>query len=110
MKLMVPRCPACRRMIPSEDIWVEPPFRCWACGQELQIASRYEWLTAVVSLSLSMPLAFILGMKGLALLFGLLVGWIPFYVVLLITFRVLIAPRLEKYQPNEREFLTLFRK
>lgn len=110
MKLKEPRCPNCRRTVPLEHTCVEPPFQCWACGQKLQVASGYDWLLAVVSLSLSLPWPPLLGMRGPALWLALLLGSIPLYFILRVASKFILAPRLERYQPNEQDFLTLFRK
>lgn len=89
-------CPACRAVVPNRHP-VGKPYRCAACGAELQLSRRQGNVEFWIGILVAAALAWLLGFRGWALagmtaLFAIPVGFLSIPV-----FEKLWPARLEPY-------------
>ncbi len=85
-----------------------PILRCPSCDEELQVPSLYYRTLAVSSILLSLPLPPLLGIRGTALFFAELYGWIPVWLLAIMCVKLFIPPKLQRHYPKDPEIPTLF--
>ena len=88
-----PLCPLCAGPVPWSKL-SSAPILCPNCGEELIIPIGYQNCVAFGTLGLAALLLYALGVRGVVLLVGTLIGWLPVEIVSMVVINRVVPPRL----------------
>lgn len=89
------QCVHCGVLLRPSDILPAGRFPCPACGGQLQASSSYGFWIALGNLLFSAAILSTVGVRGLRLLYGVLLAWIPVQYFAINFLKYLIPPRIE---------------
>lgn len=101
MRRSIQPCPKCGEPVRPKDILPAGPFPCPACGTQLQAAETYPQFSFYGSILLDVLVFVALGFRGLRLLLGVLLTFVPVLYLQVNLLKYLIPPRIEVYLPKD---------
>ena len=108
------KCPFCRARMPIEQYRAFQPWKCPGCGRALQFSAAHGYVVAACFALLTLPILYVVGMRGWWLLGGTLTLWFPATILFIGPLDRIFSPRLEPYRPisgraqSSSKFLSLF--
>jgi hypothetical protein len=94
-------CVKCAAALKPKDIVAAGPFPCPVCQTQLQVPGFYTQLIAWGSVIIPALVLAVLGLRGVRLLCGVLVAFVPILYVATNFTKYLVRPRLELYLPED---------
>jgi hypothetical protein len=107
MRKRVRHCPNCGASLTCKEIRAGGHFPCPACKIQLQASEYYPLWTLLVSLSLAAVVFVVIGIRGIELMYALLIALYPVVYLAANYFKYLILPDVELYVPRNKS-LRLF--